>query len=227
LYHDLLWLGLRFHAGLGNGNRVRWVSFFYLCVLYGWLLLSVRGSGLRIVSCVAPGLPGDIVPGDHFSCMPGADPATCICYAHMVKHADDGAAHERSVFSEQWAAITYHQVHDHNELPLICAPRARAPRWRPHVQDARNVVYSPGKGIALYIDLLNHFGDGIVSVSLGGGALMWFACASTTREMGSSVLMQVAGWMSGTFSNRGFDLIMSFESLSVFFRNICGILVLS
>jgi hypothetical protein len=50
---------------------------------------------------------GDIVPGDHFNCTLGADPAVCICYAHMVKRTDDGAAHEHSVFSEQWAAIMY------------------------------------------------------------------------------------------------------------------------
>jgi len=50
---------------------------------------------------------GDVAPGDHFSCTLGADPATRIRYARTAKRADDGAARERSAFSEQWAATTY------------------------------------------------------------------------------------------------------------------------
>jgi hypothetical protein len=194
---------------------------FYLCALYGWLLSSVQGSGLRIVSRVAPGLPGNVVLGNHFSCMPGADPATRICYARMVKRADDGATYKRSTFSEQWAATMYrscmtvmnrhlfalHVLVLHDSVPMskthatLFTPPP-APSSDGHHNGHEGLLracqaivnlYCPSKGITPYVDLLK----------------------------------QVAGWMSGTFSNRGFDSIMSFESLSVFFRNICGILVLS
>ena len=207
------------------------------------------GSALFRVS------PLDSPVSDYFSCMLGADPATCICYARMVKRADDGATYKCSTFSEQWAATMYRScmtvMNCHSFALRVLVLRDSVPMSKTHATlftpppapssdghhnrhegllHARQAIvnlYCPGKGIALYIDLLNRFGDGIMSVSLGRGASMWCACASTTREMGSSVLTQVAGWMSGTFSNRGFDSIMSFESLSVFFHNICGILVLS
>ncbi len=39
----------------------------------------------------------------------------------------------------------------------------------------------PGEGIAPHVDLLNRFGDGIVGVSLGGGASMRFARAQAPR----------------------------------------------
>ncbi|KAH9985664.1 hypothetical protein BJV74DRAFT_797022 [Russula compacta] len=52
-------------------------------------------------------ITSDVAPGDEFSCTLGADPAARIRYARTAKRADDGAAHERSAFSEQWAATTY------------------------------------------------------------------------------------------------------------------------
>ena len=42
-------------------------------------------------------------------------------------------------------------------------------------------LYRPGEGIAPHVDLLNRFGDGIVGVSLGGGASMRFARAQAPR----------------------------------------------
>ena len=52
-------------------------------------------------------IASDVAPGDVFSCTLGADPATRIRYERTAKRADDGAARERSAFSEQWAATTY------------------------------------------------------------------------------------------------------------------------
>lgn len=42
-------------------------------------------------------------------------------------------------------------------------------------------LYTLGEGISLYVDLLKRFGDGIVSVSLVSGCVMWFAKASNSE----------------------------------------------
>ncbi|KAH9962262.1 hypothetical protein BC827DRAFT_1199964 [Russula dissimulans] len=52
-------------------------------------------------------ITADVAPADPFSCTLGPDPATRIRYSRTSKRADDGAARERSAFSEQWAATTY------------------------------------------------------------------------------------------------------------------------
>jgi hypothetical protein len=88
-------------------RKLREVSIFFLLSLRVVWLVTFECSRVRVVSCVAPRLPGDIAPGDHFNCTLSADPAACICYAHMVKRTNDGAAHERSAFLEQWAAMMY------------------------------------------------------------------------------------------------------------------------
>ena len=55
-------------------------------------------------------LGADVAPGDVFSCTLGEDRAARIRYARTAKRSTDGtdgAARERSAFSEQWAATTY------------------------------------------------------------------------------------------------------------------------
>ena len=52
----------------------------------------------------------DVAPGDEFSCTLGEDCAARIRYERTAKRSTDGAdgaARERSAFSEQWAATAY------------------------------------------------------------------------------------------------------------------------
>ena len=49
----------------------------------------------------------------------------------------------------------------------------------PRARQAIVNLYRPGEGITPHVDLLNRFGDGIVGVSLGGGAAMRFERAGT------------------------------------------------
>jgi hypothetical protein len=52
-------------------------------------------------------LGADVALGYELSCTLGEDRAARIRYARTVKRSTDGAARERSAFSEQWAATTY------------------------------------------------------------------------------------------------------------------------
>lgn len=63
-------------------------------------------------------------------------------------------------------------------------PMPMPPPPPPRARQAIVNLYRPGEGIAPHVDLLNRFGDGIVGVSLGGGATMRFARAETETETG-------------------------------------------
>jgi hypothetical protein len=64
---------------------------------------------------------------------------------------------------------------------LFAPPAAPAADGPLRARQAIVNLYRPGEGIAPHVDLLNRFGDGIVGVSLGGGASMRFARAQAPR----------------------------------------------
>jgi hypothetical protein len=147
-------------------------------------------------------LPNDVADSVLHACMGSffADPEGAGINQVMLfgrASSNGGESTGFPPFLNALLAATSELLSRHPTLPhethamLFPPPDEGVPRARQAIIN----LYHPGEGITPHVDLLNRFGDGIVGVSLGGGASMGFAQAprrSDTEEC-------VAGRGDGTY----------------------------
>jgi hypothetical protein len=134
-------------------------------------------------------LPNDLADSVLHACMssffadPGGTGINQVMLFGRAGRIGGGESTAFPVFLSALLAATSELLSKHPTLPrethAMLFPPANG-----GVHRARQAIinlYHPGEGITPHVDLLNRFDDGIVGVSLGGGASMQFARARSSR----------------------------------------------
>ena len=128
-------------------------------------------------------LPADLAESVLHSCMSSffADPVAGINQVMLFGRAgrENGESSAFPPFLSALLAATSALLRRHPGLPrethAMLFPERHELEHAPRARQAIVNLYRPGEGIKPHVDLLRRFGDGIVGVSLGSGAVMQFA----------------------------------------------------
>ena len=151
-------------------------------------------------------LPNDLADSVLHACMSSffADPGgTGINQVMLFGRAgrDGGESTAFPVFLSALLAATSELLLRHPTLPRETHAMLFPPENEgvPRARQAIINLYHPGEGITPHVDLLNRFDDGIVGVSLGGGASMQFARAQSSRGKRDAAEGDAAGDADGSY----------------------------